>query len=812
MSGGELGTIVRAGVGRRRVQTVVMTLTTLLAVTASVLAAGLLVASSAPFRHAFDRQHGAHLAGAFDGALVTAAQLTATAHLTGVTAAAGPFATASLQPRSVAAEQGGNLAVPAGVDLPATTLVGRADQGGDVDRLEITHGHWITGPGQIVWAEGFTPFEVGDKVAFPGAPGGPTLTVVGLARSIGQTAQGWVSPAQLTALTGPGVPAGYQMLYRFAKAASDADVAADRAVIAAAVPHGAFTGASSYRTVQLAAERTAGTFAPFVVAFGVLGLAMSVLIIGIVVSGAVGAATRRIGILKSLGFTPAQVTRAYVAQALIPAAVGAALGVVLGNLAAIPVLTDEGDAFGTGTPHLAPWVSVVVPLGALVAVAVTALVPALRAGRLRSVDAIAVGRTPVAGRGRGARRLLGRLPLPRPVSLGLGNPFTRPGRSATIAVAVALGALGVTFGVGLASSLAGIQEGLNRRNAGAVIVHGFVPMPGQGPGGQGPGGQGPGGQGPGGQGPAVPAADAAIAAVIKGQPGTRRYFSTGHAEVSVAGLAGATNVITFQGDSSWASYQMIKGRWFAGPGEAVVPTGFLQTTGVHVGDTITLISAGHAAPVRIVGEVLDLNDEGQQIITDAGSLPGLAAPDWPESNEYHIDLASGTDLKTYLDGLNSALRPLNAMAEVNSGEISSTVVAMDTLAGTLTLLLVTVAGLGVLNTVVLDTRERVHDLGVFKALGMSPRQTIAMVLTSVGGIGLLAGLLGVPAGILLHDWVLPAMGRAAGTAIPRADIDVYHLTVLVPLAFGGLVIALAGALLPAGWAARSSTTRALRTE
>jgi putative ABC transport system permease protein len=796
MSGNGLGTIVRAGVGRRRVQTVVMTLTTLLAVTASVLAAGLLVASSAPFQHAFDDQRGAHLAGEFDGSLATTAQLTATAHAAGVTAAAGPFATVSLRPRSVTAKSpgNGNFSFPAGVDLPAATLVGRADRGGDVDRLEITQGHWITGPGQIVWADGFTPFEVGDQVAFPGAPGAPTLTVVGLAHSIGQSAQAWVSPAQLTALTGPGVPATYQMLYRFANAASDADITADRAAIAAAVPHGAFTGATSYRKVKLAAERTAGTFAPFVVAFGVLGLAMSVLIIGIVVSGAVGAATRRIGILKSLGFTPAQVTRAYVAQALIPAAVGAALGVVLGNLAAIPVLSDEGNAFGTGTPHLAPWVSVVVPIGALVAVALTALVPSLRAGRLRSVDAIAVGRTPVAGRGRGARRLLGRLPLPRPVSLGLGNPFTRPGRSATIAAAVALGALGVTFGVGLATSLAGIQEGLNRRDAGAVIVHGLGPPRG-----------GPGDR-------VEPAAGTAIAAAIKEQPGTRRYFSTSRTEASVAGLAGATTVITFRGDASWASYQMITGRWFTGPGEAVVPSGFLQITGAHVGDSVTLTSAGRSADVRIVGEVLDLSDEGQTIITDAGSLSALAAPASPEPDEYHVDVAPGTDLKTYLDGLNSALRPLNAGADINSGEISSTVVAMDTLAGTLTLLLVAVAGLGVLNTVVLDTRERVHDLGVFKALGMSPRQTIAMVLTSVGGIGVLAGLVGVPAGILLHGWVLPAMGRAAGTSIPRADIDVYHPTILVPLAFGGLVIALAGALLPAGWAARSSTTKALRTE
>jgi putative ABC transport system permease protein len=49
----------------------------------------------------------------------------------------------------------------------------------------------------------------------------------------------------------------------------------------------------------------------------------------------------------------------------------------------------------------------------------------------------------------------------------------------------------------------------------------------------------------------------------------------------------------------------------------------------------------------------------------------------------------------------------------------------------LTLLIAVVAGLGVLNTVVLQTRERVHDLGVFKAVGMTPGQTIAMVVSTV---------------------------------------------------------------------------------
>ena len=86
----------------------------------------------------------------------------------------------------------------------------------------------------------------------------------------------------------------------------------------------------------------------------------------------------------------------------------------------------------------------------------------------------------------------------------------------------------------------------------------------------------------------------------------------------------------------------------------------------------------------------------------------------------------------------------------------------------MTLLLAAVAGLGVLNTVVLQTRERVHDLGVFKAVGMTPRQTIAMVVCSVAGIGLVAGLIAVPVGVALHHYVLPIMGNAAQTGIPAA--------------------------------------------
>jgi putative ABC transport system permease protein len=140
------------------------------------------------------------------------------------------------------------------------------------------------------------------------------------------------------------------------------------------------------------------------------------------------------------------------------------------------------------------------------------------------------------------------------------------------------------------------------------------------------------------------------------------------------------------------------------------------------------------------------------------------------------------------------------------------VLAILGLVGALMVLLAAVAGLGVLNTVVLQTRERVHDLGVFKAVGMTPRQTMAMVVCSVAGIGLVAGLIAIPAGIALHHYVLPVMGHAAQTALPASVLDAYQPWEVVLLALAGLVIAVAGALAPAGWAARTRTAFALRAE
>ncbi len=87
-----------------------------------------------------------------------------------------------------------------------------------------------------------------------------------------------------------------------------------------------------------------------------------------------------------------------------------------------------------------------------------------------------------------------------------------------------------------------------------------------------------------------------------------------------------------------------------------------------------------------------------------------------------------------------------------------------------------------------------------------------MVLCSVAGTGIVAGLLAVPAGIVVHHYVIPAMAGAAGLGVPASLQNVYGSGELAALVLAGLAIALAGALLPAGWAARSRTATALRAE
>ncbi|WP_432039825.1 FtsX-like permease family protein [Streptomyces cucumeris] len=796
-----LGRVVRSGVGRRRVQSVVIALATMMAVASAVVAGSLMVASSAPFDHAFARQRGAHITAQFDPAEADAARLARTGKLDGVTASAGPYPSTALRPVD-----------RTGLRLPTLTLVGRPGPDGDVDRVELTSGRWPQQPGEIVLGESFEGpgIEVGSALRASDSANAPTLSVVGFAVSAGRTADAWATPAQVEALASRGHRITRQMLYRFDSADTKEQILTERAKLADSVGSGALLGTQSWLDTKRAADQGAAATVPFVMAFGLLGMVMSVVIVSSVISGAVGTGLRRIGILKAIGFTPREVVRAHLAQAMIPAGVGIAVGVLLGNLLAVPLLADTESVYGTVSLAVAWWVDIAVPAATLLVVALAALVPARRAGKLHTVEALAAGRAPRAGRGQWAHRVLRRLPLPRPVTYGLATPFTHPVRALAMLLAVALGTLAATFAVGLTSSLSAIGSSQDPESRAAVTVTTVKPLtmaPPPPPPAGGGASPSPGSGSAAGASRPKSADPAKVRSAITSEAGLESYYGKLQTEVTVAGVSGSVQACLYEGDARAGSYAMLSGHWITGRGQVVVPTRFLERTSTTIGDTVRITYEKETVDLRIVGESFDTSGDELEIHADMADFPSA------EPSTFLVEVKRGVPAEEYARRLAAAVRPLGGDATtVPPAEQKGVILIMDAMAVLLTLMLVCVAGLGVLNSVLLDTRERVHALGVCKAIGMTPRQTVSLVLASVSAIGVIGGLLGVPAGCALHGLVMPVMGRAVGTGMPSPVLDVYTPVHLLLLGLGGVVLAMLGALIPAGWAARTRTATALRTE
>lgn len=770
--------VSRAAVRRRRVQTLVIGVVVLLSTTMIVVALGLLAASTGPFDQAYAKQSGAHLAASYDRSKVSDAQLTKAAQ--SASAVAGPFGQATLDVSSMRMM---------GEPLSLLT-VGRADPGGPVDRLNVWKGRWADKPSEIVLNRNPTDTEG------RGEPGldktitvaGQQLTIVGFAYSVSQSADAWVTPAQMTALK----PTSTQMLYRFAQAATNEQVSAGQSAATAGLPSGALVGTQSYLSLRAIASGEPNTFVPFLMVFGWLGLAVAVLIVGNVVSGAVVAGFKHIGVLKALGFTPSQVMTVYVAMVSLPAIVGCAIGTVLGNLLATSLLTRAFENYGAGGVGVPIWVDVAALLGVPALVALSALLPAMRARSLSAAQAISAGSAPRAGRGLKVQRWLSGTRLPRALSLGFGLPFARPARTAMTLAAVVLGVTSVTLAVGLGKSLTTYQTASSRVDAIDLTMFGRpaddMPDPAD---------------------PGVPPAakltDAQDEALLRSTPGAVSVAASTDLQLRLSGTQIMLRGSFYRGDYEQLGYRILEGKWFDGPGQVVVSERFLRQRGLAVGDTITLQAQGKNIQMRIVGKAL--YNSGDAVLSNWQTL-ALIAPE-RRASLYEINVKPGTDLDAFVNAVQAKDPGLQETPGQEAGTFVAVVLATVIL---LTLMLGTVAALGVFNTVVLNTRERRRDLGMLKSIGMTPGQVTVMVVTSMTALGAIGGLLGIPLGILAHRLVVPAMANGAQVEIPGFMLDVYPLYLLAILIFAGIVISAAGAYIPARAAAHTTIAKVLHNE
>jgi putative ABC transport system permease protein len=374
---------------------------------------------------------------------------------------------------------------------------------------------------------------------------------------------------------------------------------------------------------------------------------------------------------------------------------------------------------------------------------------------------------------------LARLPLGRPITLGAAQPFSRPGRSVITLLAVLLGVASLTFVLGLQQSLSMVASAIVRSEQVQVDVQRQA------------------------------SSDQAISQLIQAQPQTQRFVAERETDVAMTGLGQPVALFTYRGDSSWLGYALIRGRWFHGGGEAVAPTALMTAAHLNLGDEITINLPDRQVSLRLVGEILDQTNDNMLVRADASNL-GLNV----EANQYEVQLKPGTDAAAYARQLMQAASSNAIYAQpIDASGAQSAFLLIDSVLAVLAIVLVAIAAAGVFNTVLLNTREKARDIAILKAIGMTPRQTVVSVLSSVLLLGALGAAAGIPAGIVLHHQILRNMAQIASrTELPTSFYSVFSLAVLGLMLIAGVALALLGGLLPARWAARSRVAPVLHAE
>jgi putative ABC transport system permease protein len=168
---------------------------------------------------------------------------------------------------------------------------------------------------------------------------------------------------------------------------------------------------------------------------------------------------------------------------------------------------------------------------------------------------------------------------------------------------------------------------------------------------------------------------------------------------------------------------------------------------------------------------------GMEASLDVGTDPGVAEPipglDTPRFDPVNDDAGEDAILRPVVYGLDA--------------------------------LLLFVGLVNLLATLLLTTRERVRDLGVLRAVGLTPRQVTGSLVSEQVLVAAIAGLIGLPLGLLLFRLAVGATGGADEFAYPSW----WALALLVPAIV--VIVALIAAPI-ARRAAAIRVTDALRFE
>ncbi len=264
-------------------------------------------------------------------------------------------------------------------------------------------------------------------------------------------------------------------------------------------------------------------------------------------------------------------------------------------------------------------------------------------------------------------------------------------------------------------------------------------------------------------------------------------------------------------------------------GEAMVSEPFSRRWGLHLGALVRLPTAAGERAFRVAGVFDDFtSDLGLVLISRRTYLrywhdPRLSgfAIDLARPAGAAADQAAASTLRLLRQALDAQGSSLSTPGGAAPGPLvirsnrALKRLSLDIfdrtflITGVLRLLAGLVAAIGVLSALTALQLERAREIGVLRAIGLTPGQVWQLVTAQTGLIGLAAGLLSLPVGLILSAIMVYIINRRSfGWTIHLEVAPV----ILVEALLLAVATALAAGLVPAWRMARTSPALALREE
>jgi putative ABC transport system permease protein len=241
-------------------------------------------------------------------------------------------------------------------------------------------------------------------------------------------------------------------------------------------------------------------------------------------------------------------------------------------------------------------------------------------------------------------------------------------------------------------------------------------------------------------------------------------------------------------------------------GSVILPAAVAGRFGLSVGDTMHIpVDAARALDLRVAAIVERSipGTSGEAILVgwrDATASLGVVGAD-----AFAVRFLPGAGVEA-APALRATAQSLALEAnpiEHIQGAVAEALARVFGVFDALALVAVIVAALGIVNTLTMGVLERVREIGVLRAIGMSRRQAMRMVVVEATILGVVGVVLGGAAGIVVGAVLL----QLGGSALHPGGMPWLPIGVAAVL---GLVLPGLAALYPARAASRVSIVEALR--